>query len=56
MQPLDYTDDSLFKKPQSQIKITTEKSLAKPCTTEADDLEMCNRMYGANDYKCKGRI
>ena len=56
MQPIDYNDDSMFKKPQSVIKNIPEKGKEKPCILEADELEMCNRMYGANDFNCKGSI
>lgn len=56
MQQLDYDDDSLFKSAQTPVKAIPSLATAKPCTAEADDLELCNRLYGANDFKCKGRI
>ncbi len=26
-----------------------------PCQNEADDWELCQQIYGMNDFKCKGR-
>ena len=52
MQPIDYSDESLFKKSTIQVKQPAKPE--RPCTAQMDDLELCNQLYGTNDFKCKG--
>lgn len=55
MEPIDYSKDGLFKSKVSEARqpISIAKGL---CEEETDDLELCQRMYGLNDYKCKGKL
>lgn len=45
----EFADDQQFlpaRKPQKQAPV-------QACRGEQEDLELCERMYGLNDYKCR---
>jgi hypothetical protein len=55
MEPIDYSNAGQFKARVSEARPVLGRDRGL-CEEQADDLELCQRMYGLNDYKCKGRF